>query len=52
MDVVYMNFCKAFHKVPHGRLIQNIKMRRISSDLVVSIQNWLAVRELCWKDNI
>eukprot|EP00061_Rhincodon_typus_P016329 g44492.t1 len=29
VDVVYMDFSKAFNKVPHDRLIQKIKMHGI-----------------------
>eukprot|EP00061_Rhincodon_typus_P005876 g25927.t1 len=29
VDVVYLGFSKTFAKVPHGRLIQKIKMHRI-----------------------
>eukprot|EP00061_Rhincodon_typus_P015872 g43792.t1 len=44
VDVVYMDFRKAFDKVPLGRLIQKIKMCGIHSDLATWIQNWLADR--------
>lgn len=40
-DVVYMDFSKAFEMIFHGRLIQNIKIHQIHSDLVVCIRNWL-----------
>lgn len=41
VDVEYMNFRKAFDKVPPGRLIQKIKMCRIHNGLAVWIWNWL-----------
>eukprot|EP00061_Rhincodon_typus_P010363 g34598.t1 len=44
VDVVYIDFSKAFDKVPHGRLIQKMKMHRIHGDLAACIQNWLAHR--------
>eukprot|EP00061_Rhincodon_typus_P007818 g29885.t1 len=43
-DVVYMEFSKAFDKVPHGRLIQKIKIHGIHGDLAAWIQDWLAHR--------
>ena len=44
VDVVYMDFSKAFDKVPHGRLLQKIRMHGIEGDLAVWIENWLADR--------
>eukprot|EP00061_Rhincodon_typus_P015065 g42534.t1 len=44
VDVDYMDFSKAFDEVPHGRLIQKIKMHGIYDDLAVWIRNWLAHR--------
>eukprot|EP00061_Rhincodon_typus_P015954 g43910.t1 len=41
VDVVYVNFSKAFDKIPPGRLIQKIKMHGIHSDLATWIQNWI-----------
>ena len=29
VDVVYMDFSKAFDKVPHGRLVQKVKLHGI-----------------------
>eukprot|EP00061_Rhincodon_typus_P015044 g42500.t1 len=43
VDVVYMDFSKAFDKVPHGRVIQ--KMHVIYADLATWIQNWFAIEE-------
>eukprot|EP00061_Rhincodon_typus_P017809 g46676.t1 len=37
VDVVNMDFSKAFDKVPLGRLIQKIKMREIHDDLCLRI---------------
>eukprot|EP00061_Rhincodon_typus_P010730 g35247.t1 len=44
VDVIYMDFSKAFDKVPHLRLIQKIKMHGIHGDLAAWIQNWFADR--------
>eukprot|EP00061_Rhincodon_typus_P007551 g29361.t1 len=44
VDVVYMDFSKAFNKVPHGGLIEKIKMHGIYRDLAVLIQNLLTHR--------
>eukprot|EP00061_Rhincodon_typus_P011640 g36813.t1 len=41
VDVVYMDFSKAFDKGPYGMLIQKIKMLGIH-DNFAWIQNWLA----------
>eukprot|EP00061_Rhincodon_typus_P010033 g34001.t1 len=56
MDVVYIDFTKAFDKVPHGRLIQEIKLHGIHGDLAIWIQNLLGHRrqkvvvEQCFSD--
>jgi len=44
VDVVYMDFSKAFDKVPHGRLIQKVRRHGVQGNLAVWIQNWLAHR--------
>lgn len=44
VDVVYMDFSKAFDKVPHGRLLQKVQVHGIEGDLAVWIRNWLADR--------
>ena len=41
VDVVYMDFSKAFDKVPHGRLVQKVKLHGIRDELARWIQNWL-----------
>ena len=33
VDVVYMDFSKAFDKVPHGRLVQKVKSHGIRGEL-------------------
>ena len=44
VDVVYMDFSKAFDKVPHGSLVQKFKSHRINGELARWIQNWLGLR--------
>ena len=44
VDVIYMEFSKAFDKVPHGRLIQKVRRHGIQGSLARWIQNWLACR--------
>eukprot|EP00061_Rhincodon_typus_P011358 g36307.t1 len=44
VGVVYMDFNKAYDKVPHRKLIQKIKMHGIHGDLAAWIQNWLVHR--------
>ena len=44
VDVVYMDFSKAFDKVPHGRLVQKVKLHGIRGELARWIQNWLGHR--------
>lgn len=45
VDVVYMEFGKAFNKVPPGRLIQKVKMYGIHSDFKVCILSLLNTEE-------
>eukprot|EP00061_Rhincodon_typus_P009703 g33394.t1 len=42
VDVVYMDFGKAFDKIPHGRLVQKVKSHGIRGELARWIQNWLS----------
>ena len=39
VDVVYMDFTKAFDKVPHGRLVQKVKSHGIRGEPERWIQN-------------
>ena len=41
VDVVYMDFSKAFDKVPHGRLLHKVKSHGIQGEVAKWIQNWL-----------
>ncbi|XP_072335049.1 multiple inositol polyphosphate phosphatase 1b isoform X1 [Scyliorhinus torazame] len=44
VDVVYMDFSKAFDKVPHGRLMQKVRRHGIVVNLASWITNWLTDR--------
>ena len=44
VDVVYMDFSKAFDKVPHARLLEKVRGHGIQGAVALWIQNWLACR--------
>ena len=44
MDVVYLDFQKAFDKVPHQRLILKLKAHGIGNDVIKWIEKWLTYR--------
>ena len=41
VDVVYMDFSKAFDKVPHGRLVKKVQSLGIDAGVIKWIQQWL-----------
>ena len=41
VDVVYMDFSKAFDKESHGRLLHKVKFHGIQCKVANLIQNWL-----------
>ena len=43
--VIYLDFCKAFDKVPHQRLVVSLKNHGIRGLLVSWIENWLSHRK-------
>ena len=45
VDVIYLDFQKAFDKVPHKRLINKVKAHGITGDLSNWIENWLFKRK-------
>ena len=45
VDVVYLEFQKAFNKVPHKRLLLKIKSFGIEGRVLNWIKNWLADRK-------
>ena len=44
MDVVYLDFQKAFDKVPHQRLLLKLKAHGIGNDVINWIEKWLTNR--------
>ena len=44
MDVVYLDFQKAFDKVPHQSLLLKLKVHRIDNDVINWIEKWLTHR--------
>jgi len=45
VDVIYLDFQKAFDKVPHCRLVSILVAHRISGDVLRWIENWLSGRK-------
>ena len=44
VDVVHLDFQKAFDKVPHKRLVSKVKAHGIGDNVLTWIENWLADR--------
>ena len=44
MDVVYLDFQKAFNKVPYQRLLLKLKAHGIGNDVINWIEKWLTHR--------
>ena len=45
VDIIYLDFQKAFDKVPHSRLILKLAAHGISGDVLRWIENWLRGRK-------
>ena len=45
MDVIYLDICKAFDKVPHRRLVYKLEQYGIKGDLLLWIKNFLHDRQ-------
>ena len=45
VDVLYLDFSKAFDKVPHKRLLQKFKTFNFPTELITWIENWLSDRK-------
>jgi len=48
VDVLYLDFQKAFDKVPHGRLIAKLKSHGIDGEVVRWVEEWLRNRKQRW----
>jgi len=44
MDVIYLDFSKAFDKVPHKRLVKKLRAHGITGEICRWIENWLRDR--------
>ena len=44
VDVIYLDFQKALHKVPHQRLISKLKSHGMGNSLINWIEQWLTDR--------
>ena len=45
VDVVYLDFQKAFDKVPHQRLLHKIKVHGVTGNVLAWIEDWLTNRK-------
>ena len=45
VDIIYLNFQKAFDKVPHKRLLKILKLHGIAGKILKWFKNWLAKRK-------
>ena len=45
MDIIYLDFSKAFDKVPHLRLIEKFKAHSIEGNILRCVKNWLSGRK-------
>ena len=59
VDIVYLDFKKAFDKVPHRRLLAKVRACGVAGEVVNWIVNWLSGRKQrvavsgrmsCWED--
>ena len=44
VDVIYLNFQKAFDKVPHQRLIRKLKSHGVGNSIIKWLEHWLTDR--------
>ena len=45
VDVLYLDFSKAFDRVPHRRLVQKLKSYNLPERLIIWIETWLNNRK-------
>jgi hypothetical protein len=46
-DAIFLDFAKAFDKVPHKRLMEKVKALGIRGEVATWIENWLSGRKQC-----
>jgi len=51
VDLVLLDFCKAFDKVPHKRLLNKLKRYGIQGDILNWIEQWLTNKVRVILDN-
>ena len=51
VEVIYIDFCEAFDKVPHRRLVYKLEQYGIKGDLLLRIRNFLHDRQQTAKSN-
>jgi len=44
VDVIFLDFQKAFDKVPHMRLVKKIKAHGVGGKILIWIEKWLTGR--------
>ena len=45
LDIIYLDFAKAFDKVPHKRLVLKLEAHGISGKVLRWLEDWLSERE-------
>jgi len=45
VDVIYLDFQKAFNKVPHGRFVLKLEAHGIGGEILKWVENWLSERK-------
>jgi hypothetical protein len=45
MDVIFLDFAKAFDKVPHKRLIEQLRAHGVGGEVLEWVRAWLAGRK-------
>jgi len=45
VDVIYLDFQKAFDKVPHGHLVLKFDAHGIGSEILKWVENWLSKKK-------
>ena len=48
VDIIYLDFAKAFDKVPHNRLLVKMEACGIAGNVLRWISNWLTVGGKWW----